>query len=179
MPYILYEMIHYLLSKSLIKDWVLLLGRGRTTWQNKKTQIDNKKVYQELRGDVEGPLEKIIKKVIWKFINRSKISHETLDYFSANNPKLVNFICSLRSINSFLMYQGDLLFQTWEFIHKTCLPSLSIILSLLPKTLSCALKIQIISYVSWLTFLLCQTMQYYLLNMLGVYILIYCMMRGI
>ena len=44
-----------------------------------KKQLDDKEVYQELRGGVEGPLEKIIKKVTRKFRNRGDISHETLD----------------------------------------------------------------------------------------------------
>ena len=55
-----------------------------------KKQLDDKDVYQELR-DVKGPLEKITKKVIRKLKNRGDISHETLDYFSANNPKLGRF----------------------------------------------------------------------------------------
>ena len=56
-----------------------------------KKQLDDKEVYQELRGDVKGPLEKIIKKVIRKLRNRGDISQETLEYFSANNPKLGRF----------------------------------------------------------------------------------------
>ena len=56
-----------------------------------KKQLDDKEVYQELRGHVESPLEKIIKKVIRKLRNRGDISHETLDYLSVNNPKLGRF----------------------------------------------------------------------------------------
>ena len=56
-----------------------------------KKQLDVKEVYQELRGDVEGTLEKIIKKVIRKLRNRGDISHETLGYFSVNNPILGRF----------------------------------------------------------------------------------------
>ena len=60
-------------------------GTGVVVWDREdylaeaKKQLDDKEVYQELRGDVEGPLEKIIKKVIRKFRNRGDISHETLD----------------------------------------------------------------------------------------------------
>ena len=72
-------------------------GSGVVVWDKEdylvevKKQLDDKDVYQELRGDVEGPLEKIIKKVIRKLRNRGDISHETLDYFSVNNPKLGRF----------------------------------------------------------------------------------------
>ena len=61
-----------------------------------KKQLDDKEVYQELRGDVEGPLEKIIKKVIRKLRNRGDISHETLGYFSVNNPILGRFYLLLK-----------------------------------------------------------------------------------
>ena len=53
--------------------------------------VDDKEVYQKLRGDAESPLEKIIKKMIRKLGNRGDISHKTLDYFSVNNPKLGRF----------------------------------------------------------------------------------------
>ena len=72
-------------------------GSGVVVWDRKdylaeaKKQLDDKEVYQELRGDVESPLEKIIKKAIRKLRNRGDFSHETLDYFSVNNPKLGRF----------------------------------------------------------------------------------------
>ena len=37
--------------------------------------VDDKEVYQKLRGDAESPLEKIIKKMIRKLGNRGDISH--------------------------------------------------------------------------------------------------------
>ena len=72
-------------------------GSGVVIWDREdylaeaKKQLDDKEVYQELRGDVESRLEKIVKKVIRKLRNRGDISHETLDYFSVNNPKLGRF----------------------------------------------------------------------------------------
>ena len=51
--------------------------------------------------------------------------------------------------------------------------NISSLISHLSKMLSCTLKIQITSYVNWLAFLLC-----WMLYMLLVFILIYCMMRG-
>ena len=72
-------------------------GSGVVVWDREdylaeaKKQPDDKEVYQELRGDVESPLEKIIKKAIRKLRNRGDFSHETLDYFSVNNPKLGRF----------------------------------------------------------------------------------------
>ena len=59
--------------------------------RSKKNQLDDKEVHQELRGDVESPLDKIIKKVIRKLRSRGDVSHESLDYFSVNSPKLGRF----------------------------------------------------------------------------------------
>ena len=41
----------------------------------------DKDVYQELKGNIAGPLEKIIKSVLRKMRNRKDISGETSDYF--------------------------------------------------------------------------------------------------
>ena len=56
-----------------------------------RTQLKDKDVYQELKGNIEGPLEKIIKSVLRKVRDRKDISDETLDYFLVNNPKLGRF----------------------------------------------------------------------------------------
>ena len=56
-----------------------------------KKQLDDKEVYQEVRGDIESPLIKIIKRVLCNIRNRRDISDETLDYFLVNNPKLGRF----------------------------------------------------------------------------------------
>ena len=56
-----------------------------------RTQLKDKDVYQELKGNIVGPLEKIIKSVLRKVRNRKDISDETLDYFLVNNPKLGRF----------------------------------------------------------------------------------------
>ena len=53
-----------------------------------RTQLKDKDVYQELKGNIVGPLEKIIKSVLRRVRNRKDISDETLDYFLVNNPKL-------------------------------------------------------------------------------------------
>ena len=58
-------------------------GSGAVVWnrgdylEEAKKQLDDKEIHQELRRDVEGPLDKIIKKVIRKLRNRGDISHET------------------------------------------------------------------------------------------------------
>ena len=58
-------------------------GSGAVVWnrgdylEEAKKQPDDKEIHQELRRDVEGPLDKIIKKVIRKLRNRGDISHET------------------------------------------------------------------------------------------------------
>ena len=56
-----------------------------------KNQLNDKNVYKELTGNVEGPLEKIIKIVRKKVRDRRDISGNTLDYFLVNNPKLGRF----------------------------------------------------------------------------------------
>ena len=42
-----------------------------------RTQLKDKNVYQELKGNIEDPLEKIIKSVLRKVENRKDISDET------------------------------------------------------------------------------------------------------
>ena len=73
-------------------------GSGVVVWDRedylaeaKKNQLDVKEVFQEHRGDVEGQLHVVIKKAIRKLRNTGDTSHETLDYFSVNNPKLGRF----------------------------------------------------------------------------------------
>ena len=72
-------------------------GSGIVVWDRKdylaeaKKQLDDKEVYQEVRGDIESPLIKIIKRVLGNIRNRRDISDETLDYFLVNNPKLGRF----------------------------------------------------------------------------------------
>ena len=52
-----------------------------------KNQLNDKNVYKEFTGDVEGPLEKIIKTVIQKVRDSIDISDNTLDYLLVNNPR--------------------------------------------------------------------------------------------
>ena len=61
-----------------------------------RTQLKDKDLYQELKGNIEGSLGKIIKSVLRKVRNRKNISDETLDYFLVNNPKLARFDLLLR-----------------------------------------------------------------------------------
>ena len=49
-----------------------------------------RKFNEELSEDVEGPFDKVIKKVI-KLRNRGDVFHKPLDSFSVNNPKLRKF----------------------------------------------------------------------------------------
>ena len=56
-----------------------------------KNQLNDKNVYKELTGNVEGPLEKIIKTVLKKVRDRRDITDNTLDYLLVNNPKLGRF----------------------------------------------------------------------------------------
>ena len=54
-------------------------------------QLSDKDVYQEVKGDADDPLMKVIKSVLRRIRNRGGISGETLDYFLVNNPKLGRF----------------------------------------------------------------------------------------
>lgn len=67
------------------------MGQGGILSGSKKKQLDDKDVYQELRGDVEVQLEKVIKKIIRKHRNRDDISHGALDHFNVNNSKVGRF----------------------------------------------------------------------------------------
>ena len=126
--------MHQLLIERLIKE-----GSGVAVWDREdylaeaKKQLDDKKVYQELKGDAENPLYKIIKKLR----NRGDISHETLDYFSVNNPKLGKFYL-LPKIHKLLhdLSGRPVISNSKFYTENICLPLLSIILSHLAKTLN-------------------------------------------
>ena len=55
------------------------------------SQLSDKDVYREVKGDAEDHLIKVIKSVLRKVKNRRAISDETLDYFLVNNPRLGPF----------------------------------------------------------------------------------------
>ena len=87
---------------SLIDDTSIIIkevdkGSGIVVWDREdylaeaRTQLKDKDVYQELKGNIAGPLEKIIKSVLRKVRNTKDMSDETLDYFLVNNPKLGRF----------------------------------------------------------------------------------------
>ena len=71
-------------------------GSGVVVWDREyylaeaKSNLMIRKFNEELREDVEGPFDKVIKKVI-KLRNRGDVFHENLDYFIVNNPKLRKF----------------------------------------------------------------------------------------
>ena len=54
---------------------------------SKFSQLSDKTVYREVKGDAEGPLMKVINSVLRKIRSRGDIS----DYFLVNNPKLGRF----------------------------------------------------------------------------------------
>ena len=60
------------------------------------SQLSDKAVYRQVKGDAEGPLMKVIKSVLRKKRNRGDISDETLDYPFVNNPKLGRFYLLLK-----------------------------------------------------------------------------------
>ena len=107
-------------------------GSGIVVWDRKdylaeaKKQLDDKEVYQEVRGDIESPLIKIIKRVLGNIRNRRDISDETLDYFLVNNPKLGRFYFQ-KFVKDYSMFQEDLSFLIQDFIQNIFLLFLNII----------------------------------------------------
>ena len=89
-------------------------GSGIVVWDREnylaetRTQLKDKDVYQELKENIVGPLEKIIKSVLWKVRIRKDIS-DKIDYFLVNSTKLWRFYL-LPKIH--IMYQetDDILF---------------------------------------------------------------------
>ena len=85
-------------------------GSGIVVWDREdylteaRIQLKDKDVYQELKGNIEGPIEKIIKSVLRKVRNRKDTSDEKLDYFLVNNPTLGHFIYFLRYAKGSIMY---------------------------------------------------------------------------
>ena len=71
------------------------------------SQLNDKEVYWEVKGDAEGPLMKVIKSVLKKARNRGDISDKTLHYFLVNNPKLGRFYLLPRFTNDFRIFQVD------------------------------------------------------------------------
>ena len=65
-------MISQLLLKKLIKA-LGLWSRTERTIAEARTQLKDKDVYQELKGNIEGPLEKIIKSILRKLRRPEKI----------------------------------------------------------------------------------------------------------
>ena len=64
---------------------------GEDYLREANSQLSDKDVYREIKGDAECLLMKVIKSVLRKIKNRGDISGETLDYFLVNNPKLGRF----------------------------------------------------------------------------------------
>ena len=77
-------------------------GSGIVVWDREdylaeaRTRVKDKDVNQELKGNVAGPHEKIIKSALRKVRNRKDISDETLDYFLVNSPRLGRFYLLLK-----------------------------------------------------------------------------------
>ena len=88
-----------MISQSLLKTLIKAFEdvSGIVVWDKDdylaeaRTQLKDKDVCQGLKGNIEGPLEKIIENVLRKVRNRKDISDEILDYFLVNNPKFGRF----------------------------------------------------------------------------------------
>ena len=80
-----------IIIKEADKGFAVVIWDREDYLKEAKNQLNDKKVYKELTGDVESPLEKIIKTVLKKIRDRRDISDSTLDYFLVNNHKLGRF----------------------------------------------------------------------------------------
>ena len=103
-------------------------------------------VYEELTGNLEGPLEKIIKTVLKKIRDRRDISGNTLDYFLVNNPKLRRFHLLPKIYKRLQNVPGRPVISNsgQDIIQKTFQPFLNFILNLWHKKLNLILKILMI-----------------------------------
>ena len=85
-------MIHLLLLKESIKDQLWWSGIYLKDYlKEANSQLMDNDVYEEVLGDIIGPLVKIVKYHLAKVKFRNDISSETLKYFLVNNPKLGRF----------------------------------------------------------------------------------------
>ena len=81
----------------LLRDDASDIGTVVVVWDQEdylreaNSQLSDKDVYREVKGDAEGPIRKFIKSILGKITNRCDVSDETLDYFLVNNPKLGRF----------------------------------------------------------------------------------------
>ena len=66
-----------------------------------KNQLNYKNVYKKLIGEVEGPLEKIIKPVLKNIRDRRETSDNILDYYLV---KSLSFNCCPKSKRDFKMF---------------------------------------------------------------------------
>ena len=83
---ICYVMIHQANKGSAVVVW-----DKEDYLREANSQLKDKDVYREVKGDAEGPLMKVIKSVLRIVRNRGDISDETLDYFLVKNLKLGRF----------------------------------------------------------------------------------------
>ena len=72
--------------KEADKESAVLVWDRKDYLRVANSQFSDKDVYQEVKGDADGPLMKVIKSILRKIKNRGDIRDETLDHFLVNNP---------------------------------------------------------------------------------------------
>ena len=80
-----------IIIKEVDKDSRIVVWDREDYLAEARTQLKDEDVYQELKGNTVGPLEKIIESVLRKVRNRKDISNARLYYFLVNNAKLGRF----------------------------------------------------------------------------------------
>ena len=113
-----------------------------------RIQIENKDIYQELKGNIGCPLEKIVKSVLRKVRNRTDIIDETLDPFWLTTQSLGDFIYFQRYKNGLVMYLGGRLYLFLDIKLKMYQLFLNIILSRSHRKLNHILRPPMIFYVN-------------------------------
>ena len=113
-----------------------------------RTNFEDKNAYQELKGNIKGPLEKIIKIVLRNARYRKDISDETLHYFLVNNPRLGKVYFVLKIHRIFYNAPRRLLYLILSITPKTHQLFLNIILSRSQKKLNHILRTPMAFYVN-------------------------------
>ena len=126
-----------------------------------KNQLNDRNVYEELTGNVVGPLENIIKTVLKKIRGKRDISDSTLDYFLVNNPKLGRFYLLPKIHKRLQNVPGRPVIPNSGYYTENIQPFLNFILKLWHKKLNLILKILMIFLGKWLVSPLCQMTLFY------------------
>ena len=96
--------LHY--NRKANKESAVVVWDRDNYLRKANSQLSDKDVCLEVKGDAEGPLMKGIESVLKKIRNRGDISDGTLNYFLVNNSKLDRFSYLQKFIKDFILFQA-------------------------------------------------------------------------